>query len=91
MKESGELREDHIGHGTVLGELFSSNLFQETDYLLPILNVGRTFEARIPSREEWPRNSVLRDYATSILTDGSKTETGSGSGSIINFNKFTMF
>ena len=80
LKESGELRHDHIGHGAVLGELISSTLFQETDYLLPRLNFGRSFETRIPSREEWAAESVLNDNATSIFTDGSKTETGTGSG-----------
>ena len=60
-------------HVIVLGELISSNLFQETDYLLPRLNFGRTFETRILPREEWAADSVLNDCATSVFTDGSKT------------------
>ena len=44
------------------------------------MNFGRNFETKIPSREEWAADSVLNDYATSIFTDGSKTETDTGSG-----------
>ena len=80
LKESVELRHDHIGHGTVLGELISSNLFQETDYLLPKLNFWRTLETRIPSRKECAAYSVLRDYVTTIFTDGLKTKTCTASG-----------
>ena len=79
LKKSVELKHDHIGHGTVLRELNSLNLFQGTDYLLPRLNFGRTFETKISSREDWAAASFLRDYATSIFIDGSKTEIGNGS------------
>ena len=72
QKESIELRHDHIRHGTVLGELINSNLFQGTDYLLTRLNFGSAFESRIPIREEWAADSVLRDFDTSIITDESK-------------------
>lgn len=32
----------------------------------------------VPSREEWSVDSVMRDYAISIFTDGSQKETGFG-------------
>ena len=54
-------------------------MFQETEYLLPRLNFGMTFETRIPFREEWAADSVLSDYTTSIFTEGSR-ETGTGLG-----------
>ena len=44
------------------------------------MNFGKTFEIKIPSIEEWAADSVLYNYATSIFTDESKTETGTGLG-----------
>ena len=62
--------------------MIGSNLLQRTDYLLQRINFFKTFKTRIPSREECAANSVMRDYAVSIFTDGSKTETGTGCGVI---------
>ena len=66
LKESGEFKHDQVGHGTMIG----SNLLHWTDYLLPKMNFGKTFKTGIKSREKWAANSVIRDYAVYIFTDG---------------------
>lgn len=55
-------------------------LVQGTEYLFPKSNFGKTFRARIPSREEWAAKSVFRDYVISIFTNGLKIEKGIGYG-----------
>ena len=55
-------------------------MFQETDHLSPRLSFDRTLETRISYRKEWAADTVLKVYLTSIFTDGSTTEAGSGSG-----------
>lgn len=46
LKESGELKYDQKA-------MMGSNLVQRSNYLLPIMNLGRDFKTTIPSREEW--------------------------------------
>lgn len=41
--------------------MMDSNLIQVIDYLLPILNFCKTFIIRIPSREEWAADYLLKD------------------------------
>ena len=40
----------------------------------------RIFETWIPFREKWATDSIFRDYATSIFTNGSMTVTGTSLG-----------
>lgn len=72
LKELVELRHEHVLKALVQIEFISG------DYLIPILNFVKIFKTRIPSREEWDKDYVLRVYAFSILNDGSKTGIGSG-------------
>lgn len=52
IRDSGELKHDHIGYNTVLREMSIFILVQGTDYLLPKLNFERTFGISIPLRED---------------------------------------
>lgn len=44
-------------------------------YLLPKSKSSKTLRIRIPSSEKYAANFVFRDYAISVLTNGSKVET----------------
>lgn len=46
--------------------------------LITGLNFDNAFKTRIPSREEWVADSILKDCAASIFTDGTETETRIG-------------
>lgn len=47
---------------------------------MPKLNFDRTLGTRIPFRNGWAANSIIRIYAISDFTEGSKMETYTGSG-----------
>lgn len=47
--------------------MMDSNLIQVTDYLLSKLNFGKTFIIKIPFREEWAADSLLKDCLQSLI------------------------
>lgn len=55
-------------------------LVQRTGYLLPKLNLDRTFETRIPSRNVMGLNPLLEIVPFKFSRMVQKTENGTGSG-----------
>lgn len=47
LRESGELKHNHLAHGTALGALGSSTKVHEIDYFLPKLNLHMTLRISV--------------------------------------------
>lgn len=80
LRETHALRQRSWGHSTILSAVGGTQIYQDTDYILPVTNFGRTFVVQIPSREAWASESVLGGDEISVFTDGSKMDMGTGSG-----------
>lgn len=50
-----------------------------TDKCAPRYNFEKSFNIHIPQRNEWERDDFVDPSKTSIFTDGSKIESGTGS------------
>lgn len=79
LRESGELKHNHISHGTILRQGDSSTLIRRTDYLLQKINYDHTSKTRI-NLKGGMTNSVSRERDISVPTNGSKTDTDTHSG-----------
>lgn len=80
LRELQELGHRALGHCAILTLFSGAQLNRDTDYMAPVANFVRTFCVDVPTREDWAADRVIRDDEISVFTDGSKTETGTGSG-----------
>ena len=62
---------DNLPSGLVVGK---------SDYSMREVVLTHQIETKVPSREQWSLNQVIRNGELSVFTDGSKTNSGVGAG-----------
>lgn len=80
LKTQNKLDQSTSGHASILNKFQFGDLGPNTDYHTPEIDFEKPYQIHIPTRKDWEENRVINANVLSIFTDGSKTESGTGSG-----------
>lgn len=72
------------GHGSILQEMGMDLTNTTTDLIVPTFKFDNPFLTKYPTRQEWDDNEVVGISDIEVFTDGSKMDTGTGSGVFVN-------